>query len=53
VTAAPSDLPQTIPYEQTFDGLYGLEVLEMGKNRATARVPVLAALILGVCHHNI
>jgi uncharacterized protein (TIGR00369 family) len=44
VTAAPSDLPQTIPYEQTFDGLYGLEVLEMGEERATARVPVRDAV---------
>lgn len=44
MTAAPSDLPQTIPYEQTFDGLYGLEVLEMGEERATGRVPVRDAV---------
>jgi uncharacterized protein (TIGR00369 family) len=44
VTAAPSHLPQTIPYEQTFDGLYGLEVLEMDETRATGRVPVRDAV---------
>ncbi len=32
--------PGVIPHEQTFDGLYGLEVLEVGEEHATARVPV-------------
>ncbi len=33
-----------IPYEQTFDALYGLELLEVGPERATAVVPVRDAL---------
>src|SRR4029078_3452125 len=32
------DCPQTIPFEQTFDGLYGLEILELGEVRATGTV---------------
>lgn len=34
------DFPTVIPYEQTFDGLYGLEILDVGEERVTARVPV-------------
>jgi 1,4-dihydroxy-2-naphthoyl-CoA hydrolase len=34
------DFELVIPYEQTFDALYGLEVDETGEERATARVPV-------------
>ena len=29
-----------IPHEETFDGLYGLEILEVSDERATAQVPV-------------
>jgi 1,4-dihydroxy-2-naphthoyl-CoA hydrolase len=39
------DLPTpAIPYEQTFDHLYGLEVLEATEDHATARVPVRDAV---------
>src|SRR4051794_24433850 len=38
------DWPQTIPFEQTFDGLYGLEILEMGDVRATGMVRVRDAV---------
>jgi uncharacterized protein (TIGR00369 family) len=35
------ELPQPlIPFERTFDALYGLEVLELGAERARAQVPV-------------
>ena len=34
------DFPTVIPYEQTFDGLYGLEILDVSDERVTARVPV-------------
>jgi 1,4-dihydroxy-2-naphthoyl-CoA hydrolase len=34
------DFPTVIPYEQTFDSLYGLEILDVSDERATARVPV-------------
>ena len=33
-----------IPYEKTFDALYGLEMLELGEEHATARVPVTDAV---------
>ena len=33
-----------IPYEQTFDSLYGLKLLEVGEERATAEVPVTDAI---------
>ena len=33
-----------IPYEDTFDALYGLEILECGEERATAQVPVRDAI---------
>jgi uncharacterized protein (TIGR00369 family) len=36
------DLP--VPYDQSFDALYGLEVLELGEERASARVPVRDAI---------
>ena len=36
--------PQTIPFEQTFDGLYGLEILELGEVRATGMVRVRDAV---------
>jgi 1,4-dihydroxy-2-naphthoyl-CoA hydrolase len=29
-----------VPYENTFDALYGLEVLDLSEERVTARVPV-------------
>jgi uncharacterized protein (TIGR00369 family) len=38
------DWPQTIPFEQTFDGLYGLEILELGEVRATGMVRVRDAV---------
>jgi 1,4-dihydroxy-2-naphthoyl-CoA hydrolase len=38
------DWPQTIPFEQTFDGLYGLEILELGEVRATGTVRVRDAV---------
>lgn len=34
------DFPTVIPYEQTFDGLYGLEILDVSDERVTGRVPV-------------
>ena len=34
------DFPTAIPYEDTFDGLYGLQIDEVGEERVTARVPV-------------
>ena len=34
------DFPTVIPYEQTFDGLYGLQVDDVGEDRATAHVEV-------------
>ena len=33
-----------IPFEQTFDALYGLEILEHGPEEARARVPVVSAV---------
>ena len=33
-----------VPYEQSFDSLYGLEVLEMDEERVTAQVPVRDAI---------
>jgi 1,4-dihydroxy-2-naphthoyl-CoA hydrolase len=46
------DLPALIPFEQTFDGLYGLQVDEVGAERASARVPVRDAVKqpLGLVH---
>jgi uncharacterized protein (TIGR00369 family) len=38
------DLPTLIPPEQTFDGLYGLEILERSDERVRARVPVRDAV---------
>lgn len=38
------DWPQTIPFEQTFDGLYGLQILELGEVRATGMVRVRDAV---------
>lgn len=38
------DWPQTIPFEQTFHGLYGLEILELGEVRATGMVRVRDAV---------
>ena len=34
------DVQLAIPYEDTFDNLYGLEILEIGDELATARVAV-------------
>ena len=42
--AQPAPLPSAIPYEDTFDALYGLEILECGEERATAKVPVRDAI---------
>jgi uncharacterized protein (TIGR00369 family) len=33
-----------VAFENTFDALYGLEILEVGPERATARVPVRDAI---------
>ena len=33
-----------VPYEKSFDALYGLEMLELGEEHATARVPVTDAV---------
>jgi uncharacterized protein (TIGR00369 family) len=38
------ELQPVVPYEQTFDALYGLEVVEVGAERAAARVPVRDAV---------
>ena len=38
------DLPANIPYEQTFDKLYGLELGEVTPERVTATVPVRDAV---------
>jgi len=47
------DLP--VPYDQSFDALYGLEVVELGEERATARVPVRDAIKqpMGLVHGGI
>lgn len=47
------DLP--VPFDQTFDALYGLEVVELGEERATARVPVRDAIKqpMGLVHGGI
>jgi uncharacterized protein (TIGR00369 family) len=37
-------LDPLVPYEHTFDALYGLEILELGEERVTARVPVTDAV---------
>jgi uncharacterized protein (TIGR00369 family) len=34
------DFTPAVPYENTFDALYGLEVEDFGDERVTARVPV-------------
>ena len=34
------ELQGLVPYEETFDALYGLEILEAGSEHARARVPV-------------
>jgi 1,4-dihydroxy-2-naphthoyl-CoA hydrolase len=34
------DFTPAVPYENTFDALYGLEVEDFGEERVTARVPV-------------
>jgi uncharacterized protein (TIGR00369 family) len=34
------EIPGLLPYENTFDALYGLEVLDFDDERVTARVPV-------------
>lgn len=34
------DMPPLIPYEETFDALYGLQVDELTDDRVTAHVPV-------------
>ncbi len=41
-----------IPLDQTFDALYGLEVLEVGEERVRARVPVRDAIkqAMGLVH---
>ena len=38
------DFTTAIPYEQTFDGLYGREILEVSDDRVTARVAVRDAI---------
>jgi uncharacterized protein (TIGR00369 family) len=37
-------LEPVVPYENTFDALYGLEVLELSAERVTAQVPVTDAV---------
>jgi 1,4-dihydroxy-2-naphthoyl-CoA hydrolase len=37
-----SDLP--VPYDESFDALYGLEIIELGDELALARVPVRTAI---------
>ncbi|HEY3021635.1 MAG TPA: PaaI family thioesterase [Solirubrobacteraceae bacterium] len=46
------ELQGLLPYEETFDALYGLEVLEVGEEHATARVPVRDAVkqAMGLVH---
>jgi 1,4-dihydroxy-2-naphthoyl-CoA hydrolase len=38
------ELPGIVPYEQSFDALYGLELLGIDSERVTARVPVRNAI---------
>jgi 1,4-dihydroxy-2-naphthoyl-CoA hydrolase len=38
------ELQPVVPYEQSFDALYGLEITEVTEERATARVPVRDAV---------
>ena len=34
------EIPGLIPYENTFDALYGLEIVEHSEDRIVGRVPV-------------
>ena len=47
--------PTLLPYEDTFDALYGLEILEHSDERVTARVPVRDAIKqpMGLVHGGI
>jgi 1,4-dihydroxy-2-naphthoyl-CoA hydrolase len=49
----PVDMP--VAYDETFDALYGLEIVELGEERATARVPVRNAIKqpMGLVHGGI
>jgi 1,4-dihydroxy-2-naphthoyl-CoA hydrolase len=38
------ELPGVIPYAESFDALYGLEILHIDEERATAQVPVTDAV---------
>jgi 1,4-dihydroxy-2-naphthoyl-CoA hydrolase len=52
----PMDLSNlAVPYEQSFDALYGLEIIELADERATARVPVRDAIKqpMGLVHGGI
>src|SRR4051812_31321565 len=44
-----------VPYEETFDALYGLEILDPSDERVTARVPVRDAIKqpMGLVHGGI
>ncbi|UGS36340.1 4-hydroxybenzoyl-CoA thioesterase [Capillimicrobium parvum] len=46
----PLDLP--VPFDESFDALYGLQIVELGEERAIARVPVSNAIKqpLGLVH---
>ena len=38
------ELAGIVPYDESFDALYGLEILEIDEERVTARVPVRDAI---------
>lgn len=46
------DFPTVLPLERTFDGLYGLQVLELGEDEVRAQVPVRDEIkqVMGLVH---
>jgi 1,4-dihydroxy-2-naphthoyl-CoA hydrolase len=51
--AIPLDLP--VPFDESFDALYGLQIVELGEERAVATVPVRNAIKqpMGLVHGGI
>ena len=46
------DFPIVLPFERTFDGLYGLQVLELSDEQVRAQVPVRDEIkqVMGLVH---
>ena len=55
VNLAALDLDLPVPYQKSFDALYGFEVVELGEERATGRVAVRDAIKqpMGLVHGGI